>query len=295
MLDFVRLCQKYHIPYLEGAGHHHAHAGWLQLSCPRCSPNSGWHLGFAGGTFNCWRCGKLPFRTTLAALLKMPPESIGPIIHEFQTTRPPQTPYGASIPRKGPLVPPRGCGAILGQHRRYLAQRGFDPDTLVQEWGILGTNHLAGIWSWRVIIPICNAGDQVVAYQGRAIQEDATPKYRMTDRDDCLEDPDGLLYGLNKVPGESVIIVEGVTGVWRLGPGAVATFGIDWTRERANLLRRFKRRMILFDPEVLAQKRAVELAEHLSIFPGVTEVISGFPTDPGDLTPRRVARVRALL
>jgi hypothetical protein len=92
--------------------------------------------------------------------------------------------------------------------------------------------------------------------------------------------------------GDSVVAVEGATGVWRIGPGAVGVLGIGWKMEQANRLRRFRKRFILFDPEPKAQARAIGLANVLSGYPGETEVISGFDVDPGDLNDRQVKRIR---
>jgi len=180
---------------------------------------------------------------------------------------------------------------MLRQHRRYLRGRGFKPSQLANDWGLLGTGHMSGIWNWRVIVPIHNEAGAVVAYQGRAITSTAEPKYRMTPDDDALEDPKSILYGVH-LAERSVIVVEGVTGVWRIGPGAVATLGIDWSREQADRLRQFERRFILFDPEPQAQQRAEELANWVSYFPGETELISGFDTDPGEYTTEQVTNIR---
>jgi DNA primase len=181
---------------------------------------------------------------------------------------------------------------MLPPHSQYLANRGFDATQLAEEWGVLGTNHLGGKWAWRIIIPIHNVRGEVVSYQGRAINETTKPKYRMLENENSLEDPRELVYGLHRVPKNAVVIVEGVTGVWRIGPGTVATFGIDWDRKQAALLRRFQHRFIIFDPEPKAQQRAEELAKVLSLFPGHTELVYGFRTDPGEFPAHTVARIR---
>lgn len=183
-------------------------------------------------------------------------------------------------------------GPLAPQHIKYLRSRNFDPDKLTKLWDLTGTQHLSGEWSWRVIIPVKTASGQVIAYQGRSISPTAKPKYKMSRDEDILEEPQGLLYGLQWATGDDIIIVEGATGVWRLGPGTLATFGIDWKLPQANKLRKYKRRFILFDPEPQAQKRAQELAEWLSYFPGTTEILTGFDTDPGDFTEKQAEEIR---
>jgi len=146
-----------------------------------------------------------------------------------------------------------------------------------------------------VVYPIRNEASEVVAYQGRAISEDTKPKYKMTTDEDCLEDPRTFLYGIDKVPGKTIVIVEGVTDVWALGPGAVGTFGIDWKTEQANKLRQFENRFIMFDPDRQAQRAAQRLAEWLSYYPGNTEIVHGLRTDPGSMSRQERKNIRRRL
>lgn len=72
-------------------------------------------------------------------------------------------------------------------------------------------------------------------------------------------------FTIDKAAGDSCIVVEGVTDVWRLGPGAVATFGIKFRPAQvAMLARHFKTIHVLFDPEPAAQAQARKLATDIS-------------------------------
>jgi len=295
MLDFVALAQKYRISLLT-SGNAHCRPGWVQCQCPFCGSrgsHEGWYLGFSKeqGCFSCYRCGSVRFWDVLDALLGGHEEA-RKAVNEFQMdkVRAPRP----VITRQRAIKPPPGAKPMVKAHRKYLQDRGFDPEALEEEWGLLGTGPTSGPWSWRVIIPVSSAKGRVVAYQGRSIGG-AQPKYKMSDDADILEDPHGLLYGLDRAKGDAVIVVEGAPGVWRLGSPAVGTFGIDWKREQANVLRKYKRRYILFDPEPKAQQRAEQLAATLSLFPGETEVLSGFTTDPGEFSERKVRRIRESL
>jgi hypothetical protein len=72
-----------------------------------------------------------------------------------------------------------------------------------------------------------------------------------------------------------VVIVEGITDVWRLGYGAVCTFGIKFTPQQVRLLgNAFTNRFVLYDQtEKQALRQGKKLAEQLSIYPGNTEYI----------------------
>jgi hypothetical protein len=295
-IDFVALCRTYHIPYAE-SGHHHCHEGWVQTHCPFCAGGQeGFHLGYSleRGTFHCWRCGSHNFAEVMRQLLHVGENKLAyRIAGKFKLgPRTSQERHLAPRKRKHTCPPPPGITSLLPQHKRYLRGRRFNPRQLQQEWGIMGTAHTSGIWAWRIIIPVREIDGHICAYQGRVIREDVDPRYRFTPNKDMTVDPKTLLYGIEKVRGDAVVIVEGATDVWRLGPGAVATVGIGWHPEQADILRHYDRRYILFDPEPVARKRAIQLAQWLSPFQGTTEIIdTTFEGDPGSYTDNDAASV----
>ncbi len=295
MLDLERVCKDYGIPFLT-EGHHHCHQGWIQLHCPICSSGrSGWHLGWRveGGGFNCWRCGPLKFWDVLPLLLGRPLEDTRQLLRPYYDKRQPVA-KAKSRPRRSAVKTPPGLIPLQSVHKRYLKGRGFRPNALAAEWQLQATCVASQGWGWRIIAPVFTRDGKLVAYCGRSIGT-ARPKYKMTDNADMPVPADELVYGIHKVPGDSVIIVEGPADVWRLGPGAVATLGIDWKRPQLYLLRKYSRRFVAFDPEPKAQQRARQLAEALSLFPGTTEIITGLASDPGGLQQKEADRlIRAL-
>ncbi len=194
--------------------------------------------------------------------------------------------------RRKTVVKPPQIEKLQRAHKTYLRRRKFNPDKLVEEWNLQATCHLSGAWSWRIIIPFYDQDENIIAYQGRTISKNRKPKYKMTEDDKLPVDPKTILYGIDKVPGDSIIVVEGVPDVWRLGAGAVATLGIDWKIEQANQIRKYKRRFIMFDPEPQAQKKAHALAKWLSFYGGETEIIDDLKCDPGSLSPKYAQGIR---
>jgi len=189
-----------------------------------------------------------------------------------------------NLMRRRTLWTPPGMGDLGKQHRQYLRHRRFDPDKLKEEWDLTATAHLSGPgWNWRVCFPICSQDGLQVAYAGRSISDKTKPKYKLPKDNQILTHPRSLLYGIHKAGGDSVVVVEGPTDVWRMGPGAVALLGVKWTVEQMNLLRAFPRRFIMLDPDQAGQRRAEEIAEWLGMFSGETELISDLPSDPGEL------------
>lgn len=279
-LDFLKLCQDKRIPYRE-EGHHHCHAGWVQIHCPFCTDGTyGWHLGFnlLQGNFNCWRCGSFSAWDVLVQLFGK--EIAKQLMAQYHAGAPNRPPVKT---RKRMLYTPPGIGSLESCHKRYLKRRGYDPDQLEQIWELKGTRHLSKDWSWRIVIPIKDKDVSTVAYCGRTLAKDVKPKYKMSNNEHILISPRQLLYGIHLAQGDTVVIVEGPADVWRLGPGAVATLGIDWKIEQANLLRQFSHRVVMFDPDDAAQRKAQKLADWLSLYNGNTELVTGLSCDPGDL------------
>ena len=293
VVDIEKLCKDFRIEYAS-EGHHHCHVGWTQVHCPWCSGGKhGFHLGFnlEHGNMNCWRCGSHSIWDYIGTILNTTRKDlIAQTLYKYKGKA--QKKKQEPIPRKTILKPPPGTCPFSLAHKKYLRRRGFNTTALKRDWGLKGTRHLSGEWNWRIIIPIHNQDGKIVSYQGRAIKEGVKPKYKFIPKKDMLQDPKSLLYGLHKMDGSFVIIVEGVTGVWKLGTGTVATLGMDWKIPQAEILRRFKRRFILFDPGQQAQRKAYELAKWLSFFPGETEILDGFTHDPGEMREEEIKNFR---
>jgi DNA primase len=102
-----------------------------------------------------------------------------------------------------------------------------------------------------------------------------------------------ILYNLDTVKS-SMIIVEGIFDVWRIGDGAVASFGITYTLEQIILITLIKpsRVFIMFDSEPQAQRNAEKLGSALSSLGMKTEVITPSHGDPCDLTDSEVLSLR---
>ena len=292
-LKFKQFCKDYHIPIAE-EGHHHCHRGWIQTHCPRCSSGKeGWHLGYniERAYFNCWRCGKLSDYDMIKLLLNRSNSQSYIILFKYRDGKAKgKTKTQPARQRARKVKMPAGLSVLHDKHIKYLRGRDFDPMQLAKDWKLEATQHLSADWNWRIIIPFYFHGE-LVTYQGRSIGEKVKPKYKNCETENSIRIPNEMLYGMDKIPGEAVIVVEGSLDVWRLGPGAVSITGIDWSIEQANLLRDFKRRYIMFDDEPLAQEKAEELAKWLSSFPGETEVITGLGSDPGDLSTEKAEKI----
>lgn len=116
----------------------------------------------------------------------------------------------------------------------YLLQRNFDPLEIENLWKVVFCPHHTSIsgrvnLTGRLIIPIIEGG-KIQGIQARSIFPSQNPRYLSLFR------KSKYLYGYDKaseIPDlEYLVIVEGVTDVWRWGPGAVCLFGKDASLEQ---------------------------------------------------------------
>jgi hypothetical protein len=290
METIIDLLQKYNIPYREAGQHHHVSQGWVGIDCPWCSPGSehfrlGWNL--TGGYLSCWACGYVhPTRTlmTLAGIThSQATEYLVNVLCEKQ--------YQDDKPR-GILKLPQNCSPLGTPQRCYLRGRGFNPDELESQWALLGTSNGSN-YPWRIVIPIIRHA-QIVSWTARACSDDNPKRYITARHDEESFPAKHWLYGLDHVR-HAVIVCEGPTDVWRVGPGAVCTFGLSYSREQVLLLSKIPKRVIVFDSEPAAQRKAKRLVNDLVPFPGHTHLIELDSKDPGSARPDEICKLRSYL
>lgn len=288
LLDLLR---ESGIPYKLHGEHHHVSKKWLGVDCPWCSPKSGhYRLGLppSGRGCHCWSCGNKSTTEALVLLTGLP----RPEVHHLLELLGRNT-KEAQPPRTNKLVLPPGLGPLLPLQREYLRGRGFDPDELAEDWGLRGIG-LAPRLAWKIWIPIHDNSGQLISWTTRAPSDEAKPKYVTAEVEESLRSPKETLYGLHRVPGHAVVVVEGPTGSWRLGRGVVATLGVAYSRAQTLLLSKFPVRVVVFDSEPEAQERARSLCDELHCFPGDTWRVELDAADPGEAGPHEVRRLRRL-
>lgn len=289
IIDIIRLYNDRGVRY-ELPGHKHVTDGWVGVPCPFCSGNPGYHLGYCtdpgsryAGRYVCWRCGPKKTLVALGRILSTDENETRHVLHLYRQDNGALPAYKPEIKRRRELLLPAGTDKMTRRHRDYLQQRQFDPNQLEQLWELQGTGPV-GDYKHRIIIPIRHRG-KLVSYQGRDITGKSGMKYKACRQEHEVIEHKHCLYGLDKAKRDRVIVVEGVTDVWRLGPGAVATFGVKFKPAQVALLLRFKRVFILFDPDPEAQHQAELLGTCLAGAGRDIQIIQldGTSGDPADL------------
>ena len=283
-LDFVRMFEDYGITYSYSSSH------WINIQCPHCG-DTGQHLGIhiEGQYANCWKCGGHNIEYTIKKILGITTQTLEELLQKYSVR---YALFNKVNKRQMSVqeVPVPGH-PLERMHQRYLINRGFDPDELVNKYRITGTGVSDGEWGYRIIIPIIYNG-KVVSYQGRAIKKNMT-RYKTLEVDKSAISPKDILFNMDNCRSKRAVVVEGPFDAMRIGDGVIATLGIGMTLAQMELLAvRYSSIVFLFDPEVKAQERAKKhsytLLSELEI-QDVSVVDMEWEHDPGSLTDEEVA------
>jgi len=156
----------------------------------------------------------------------------------------------------------------------YLKERGYDPHWLGAAFGLHYCEEAPPEYpmtNGRIIIPIIMNGD-LVGWQSRPPYECDwkamhTPKYyNLPNMSRSL-----MLYGYDFAKQYPICIVtEGVTNVWTLGDGAVATFGKSMSFQQAEMIKHsWKAAVVAYDSDAIKESPAVAMMLESPDFPVV--------------------------
>ncbi len=178
-----------------------------------------------------------------------------------------------------------GLGASLDFYGLpdYLAGRGYAREDLIDS-GVLQeskSGRLIDAQGGRLIFPIINAFDEVVAFGGRILEKADFAKYKNT-KETLLFNKSKTLYNINLLkklkreqPIKEVIIVEGymdTISLYQAGfKNVVASMGTSLTKEQARLVKRYTENVLIsYDGDFAGQSadlRGLEILndEHLNV------------------------------
>lgn len=289
-MNVVEVLNDLGIQFRRAGEHHHVSGhGWLGTDCPLCSPGTGkFKLGIREDTghCSCWTCGSIDLLTALKTITGRQTGELVKVLSGLDRFK-----VKAEAKPKGKLTFPEGLrpdSGLLASHVNYLRARGFDALHLHDFWGVRSIG-LAAKLSWRLFIPVDLEG-RIVSWTTRSVSSSGV-RY-VSAPAECEAVPvKHLLYGEDHVR-HGVVVCEGPADVWRIGPGAVATMGVSWTREQLLRLSRYPVRAVVFDSEPLAQGRAAQLCQALEPFPGRTVRVELDAADPGSASTKEVRKLR---
>ena len=262
---------------------------FIGIRCPMCQDKSS-HGGFniQKSYYSCHICRGHWMPKVISILVKVNIEEAKKIIKkyssgQFQVSSLPKTREKKHKYSSEVIFPP-GTGQLTDRAKQYLISRNFDPGYLASEWGILSTGHL-GNFKFRILAPIYLKG-QLISYQCRDITGKHSLPYMGCPIEESVYFLKYTLYGFDKaVIKKRCVVVEGLTDNWRLGPGAVATFSMNFMPQQVLMLaKNFDEIFILYDAGDDAQEQADKLYHQLSGYNKQVEILTLSEGDPGDLS-----------
>lgn len=192
---------------------------------------------------------------------------------------------------EGVLRRPTGIGEFLPAHLNYLRGRGFDPAQIAETWGVQGIGPV-GRLKWRLYIPIFDRFGLEVSWTTRSVGKENAIRYWSAMGEQEVLPHKSLLYGAH-LCRHVIVVCEGAIDVWAIGPGAVATCGVGFSEQQRSVMTDFPFRVICFDTENDAQRRARQLCGELSLLPGHTEnVVLESGKDAADADPAEIRELR---
>jgi hypothetical protein len=295
MINVNHFFQEFGVDY--ATEHRHSSTNWVQVrDCPYCD-SVNYHLGVhtLSPRVNCWKCGSHPFVEAMSLVAGISPVEFKQYVEDFGSSQI-SLDWIEKKPTVHKAIEPSGLVDLTRVHKRYLSIRDFNHEKLKLLYQLKATTFLAeGDWKWRIILPVIENG-KIMCYTGRTIGN-SEPKYKSSKKEESVKGINDCLYGIDQVMGDEVVIVEGPTDVWRLGPGSVATFGIDWSLSQVKLLleRNIKKAWVMYDSEAQALKQADKLKTVLNSVGIKTGKISiqGYK-DPGCLPQERADKIMKL-
>ena len=280
--DAERLCLDYKLD-MARRGSKHFRTGWVNIPCPFCAGNPGYHGGFniRDGYYNCHRCGNHWIPKVISGVLHIPIRQAVEISNRY-FSKEQFVDHFKEKQYAEKLLFPAGCKEMNPRHKSYLESRNFDADKLEVLWGLQGTPPY-GPYRSRIIAPIQLDG-QLVSYQGRDITGKQYTRYMACPEEEEVWHHKFTLYGIDNCKNVA-LGVEGITDVWRLGYGSVAFFGIEFTMPQVLMIKKkLKRFFILFDNDPQAQENADRLGILLTGFNIETIILQNDSSqDPADM------------
>ena len=274
--DILSYLQSRNIPYKTSGDN--VSVGWVGVQCVYCIDHSN-HLGInlQSKAHNCLKCGETGSASKLVQTIDgVDWHKAKTIMEEFSG--------GLYVPREKhyqqKTTLPIGASKKFPQsHLDFLTKRRYTKE-VIDQYDLYATGPV-GVYNHRIIIPVF-VNHRMVAFVGRDITGQSDTPYRNSSEQYGTTDVKRTLYNMDNVIGNTVVIVEGILDAWRMGDGAVCTFGTKFTREQLRLLKGMHRAFVMYDADALAI--AYKLAYDLSSFVKEIRVLEMSEGDPDKMT-----------
>lgn len=269
--------------------------GWIQIPCifPGCADPST-HLGInlTSGVYNCWACGAKGHVTKIVQEIDgISYEEAKKISDLFSSKEKEEKTNHVEFIQ----LPKEISKEFPDLHSNYLKKRGYNPNFVIEKYNLYSCFQM-GTYSYRIIIPIY-MNNKLVSFTAKDVTNQQKVPYKNLPAEQSFLSVKESLYGIDFVKRKKAIIVEGPLDMWRIGDGAIATFGIQFTHSQVYSLieKELEEIIILYDYEEKAIKQAKKLANILSLFIPKVEVWELDQGDPDTMNEADLREVKRFL
>lgn len=283
--DVISYLQSRNIPFSYSGNN--VSSGWVGINCIFCIDGSN-HLGInlSSGSFSCFKCAEKGNAIELIQEIDgVDAKTAFSIMNEYTEGffSPREKTYQSKV-----KFPPGTSKNFSEKHLSFIENRRYEAQAVIKQYDLFATGPL-GDYKYRLIIPVF-LKNRIVSFVGRDVTDKSALKYKNSSEQYSIKDVKQCLYNMDSVIQDRAVIVEGIFDAWRIGDGAIATFGTQYTREQLRLLKGLKRVFVLYDNDAIsiAHKLAYDLT---SIVPQI-EVLELSEGDPDNLTEEDVRSLR---
>lgn len=282
--DWESFLDDYGIPYITEGHHHVTRQFKWQTDCPLHGVSGKYHLGLNTTSNACWTHGKgHSVWELVAAFTNLPNKEVNQIIRKYSNKDIYINPTKKKVSKVASITYP--WQDLNRTHINYLIKRRFSPTEIIYKYQVSSHPNFGNLGG-RLIIPVYENG-QLVSLTGRSMN--TKPKYRNLEDEKSIIPIRDCLYGYDFCKQDFVVVVEGVTDVWRMGDNCVGLFGKTMSiAQMHKLIKTFRFIFILLDPDavVSSKKIADSLRPYRRVF---NLLVDG--SDPGDYTWEDVCKV----
>jgi len=275
--------------------------GWVEINCPFCGNDPSFHCGISPQKlFNCYICGEkgdiVKLVRQIETCLWHEAKDIITQFSEDLTVNLKKDNIGYAPKIELLNLPKISLSLPCLIHKNYLISRNFNPNYLARKYKLKFCYNI-GEWKFRIIIPFF-LNSKLVTWSGLDVTDKATIKYKHLANEKSVIPIKKTLYNIDSISeGDSIIIVEGITDVWRLEKNCIATMGIQYTQEQVEMIlkKNPKKIIVIFDAEQKAIAQAYKLANQLSLFIKDVNVVELDDGDPCDLSIDKIKEIRNMI
>lgn len=268
-------------------------SGWIGISCLFCLDHSN-HLGINLNTkvFSCFKCGETGNAVKLLQAIEQETNlgKIFRIAESFSKEGFTDTEEISAEYQEKAHLPIEATKKFSDMHLNFLKSRRYTEE-VIDKYDLYATGPI-GFYKHRIIIPVYMRRT-LMGFVGRDVSGISLIPYKNSSSTHSVKNIKHCLYNIDNVPRKTVVIVEGILDAWRIGDGAVATFGTKYTHDQLLFLKGMDKVFVLFDADAVSL--AYKLAHDIATIITSVEVLELSDGDPDNLSEKEVKELRKVL